>query len=203
MLTLNNISCSRGGRQLFKNLGFTLGDCCVLLLKGPNGSGKTTLLNVVAGFITPDSGEVLYANENVKGDHWQEYCEMVQYLGHKNAIKPKLTVRENLEFWAGLRDCKDRIDAAIAFFDLEEFENTECGKLSAGWQRKVALAKLLACRSEIWLLDEPFTNLDEDTKLKLASMINTRCEQGGSVIIATHEDSLISNACEINLEEFV
>jgi heme exporter protein A len=202
MLTLNNITCEKGGRPLFKNLGFTVGDRCALVVRGSNGSGKTSLLNIIACLAKPAEGEVLYANERVTGGHWPEYCEIIQYVGHKNAIKPQLTVRENLDFWVKLRGSEGRVEAAMAFFDLSSLADVPCGKLSVGWQKKVALAKLLACKSEIWLLDEPFTNLDEDTKLKLASLIETRCEQGGSVIMAMHDKITIRDACEIILEDF-
>ena len=101
-----------------------------------------------------------------------------------------------------MRGSEGRMEAAMAFFDLSQFADVPCGKLSVGWQKKVALAKLLACKSEIWLLDEPFTNLDEDTKLRLASIIETRCEQGGSVIMAMHENIPIRDACEIDLGDF-
>ena len=90
----------------------------------------------------------------------------------------------------------------MSFFDLDELQNIPCGKLSQGWQKKVALAKLLALPSEIWLLDEPFTNLDSDSKIKLRSIIETRCDNGGSVILATHDDIEINNSVELNLEDF-
>lgn len=202
MLTLNNISCQRGGRTLFKNVGFTIGDCCAVVIRGSNGSGKTSLLNIIACLAQPSEGQVLYANEDVRGEYWQEYCTIIQYVGHKNAIKPQLTVRENLEFWAQLTDSVHAVDAAIYFFDLTQYENVECGKLSVGWQKKVSLARLLACKSEIWLLDEPFANLDEEAKLKFASLIGTRCQQGGAVVMTAHGDVPIKDACEINLEDF-
>ena len=202
MLTLNNISCEKGGKVLFKNLGFTIGDCCLLVVRGGNGSGKTSLLNIISCLSKPSEGEILYANEDVRGDHWQEFCQIIQYIGHKNTIKSNLTVEENLQFWANLRDSPELVQAAIRFFDLDEFANVKCHKLSAGWQKKVALAKLIACKSEIWILDEPFVNLDDRAKRKLTGLIEARCDQGGSVIISTHEDIPIENYCEINIEEF-
>jgi heme exporter protein A len=202
MLTINNITCKKGGRTLFKNLSFTIGDRCAVILRGSNGSGKTSLLNIMACLSPPHEGEILYANENVTGKHWKEYCSIIQYVGHKNAIKPQLTVKENLKFWVDIRDSEERLDAAMSFFDLDKFANTPCGRLSQGWQKKVALTRLLACPSEIWLLDEPFTNLDDDSKIKLRSIIETRCENGGSVIIATHDEVKINNSVELNLEDF-
>lgn len=202
MLTLKNISCKRGEKTLFKNLSFTIGDRCALVIRGANGSGKTSLLNIIACLSSPSEGEILYANENVTGKHWKEYCSIIQYIGHKNALKPQLTVLENLQFWAKLRDSDERLNAALSFFDLDKYKHTPCGKLSQGWQKKAALARLLALPSEIWLLDEPFTNLDEDTKLKLNSIIETRCENGGSVILAAHGAVNINNSVELNLEDF-
>ncbi len=202
MLTIDNISCERGGKTLFKNLGFTLGDCCILAVRGPNGSGKTSLLNIISCLLTPNSGTILYANEDVKGEHWPEYCEIIQYIGHKNAIKPQLTVTENLLFWAKIRGSKELVPAALAYFDLGQVANVPCAKLSAGWQRRVGLARLIACKSEIWLLDEPFTNLDDDIKNKLVGLISARAEQGGAVIIATHDDIPIENIAELDLRDF-
>jgi heme exporter protein A len=202
MLTLNNITCSKGGRILFTNLSYTIGDCCALLIKGENGSGKTSLLNIIAGLAKPDKGDILYANEKVNGRHWPEFCSIIHYIGHKNALKPELTVEENINFWVKLRRSEGRLSAALRFFDLDQYANIQCSKLSQGWQKKVALAKLLACSSQIWLLDEPYAHLDEDSSLKLTSLINTRVEQGGSVILTTHKSANIANAVTIDLEDF-
>ena len=138
MLTLNNISCKKGEQVLFKNLSFTIGDSCAVIIRGSNGSGKTSLLNIIACLSSPYEGEILYANAKVTGEHWKEYCGIIQYVGHKNAVKPQLTVRENLRFWADIRGTDEGINAAVSFFDLDNFLNTPCGKLSQGWQKKVS-----------------------------------------------------------------
>lgn len=202
MLTLNNLSCEKSGRVLFKNLSFTVGDCCMVALKGANGSGKTSLLNIIANLEKPSSGKVQYANEDINGEHWAEYCDIIQYIGHKKAIKNNLTVEENISFWAEMRDNKQLVSAALSFFELENVADVKSSKLSAGWLQRVALARVLVCSSEIWLLDEPFTNLDHDMKQKFTSLLESRCEQGGSVIVATHEDIKSDKIVEINLQDF-
>lgn len=202
MLTLNNITCEKGGRVLFENLGFTVGDCCLVAIRGANGCGKTTLLNVIAGLQKPAKGQILYANEDVLGEHYEEYCSIIQYIGHKNSMKPYLTVEENMNYWASLRGNEVVVPAAMRYFALDYVKDVLFSRLSAGWKRRVALSRLMLWKSEIWLLDEPFTNLDEETKTKTAGLITARLEQGGSVIIATHENIPVDNVREINLEEF-
>jgi len=202
MLTLDNISCSRDGSSLFTNLGFTLGDRCLLVIRGENGSGKTTLLETIMCLRKPSAGEVLYANKNVRGEYFQEYCDIVQYIGHRSAVKPQLTVLENIEFWANLKGNNQIVSAAITFFGLKKYENILCSKLSAGYKKRVALARLMVTNAEIWLLDEPFVNLDDEGKAALATLISSRCEQGGTVIITAHGDVPIANYAELNLEEF-
>lgn len=203
MLTLENISCRRGENTLFENLGFTVGESCLLVIRGQNGSGKTTLLETIACLRKAEQGRVLYANRDVRGEHYQEYCDIMQYIGHKNAIKMQLTVFENIEFWANLKGNNAAIAAAIAFFGLDEYANTICAVLSAGYQKRVALARLMVTNSEIWLLDEPFVNLDEEGKNTLATLITAKCERGGSVIITAHGELPFENYHEIELGEWV
>ena len=202
MLTLQDISCSRDGNVLFKNLGFTLGDRCILVVRGGNGAGKTTLLETIMCLRPPAAGKILYANKDVAGEYFKEYCDIVHYVGHKTAVKPQLTVLENLKFWADLKGNNEAISAAMTFFNLKKYENILCSKLSAGYKKRVALARLMVTNSEIWLLDEPFVNLDEDGKVALATLISSRCEQGGTVLITAHGDVPITNYAELNLGEF-
>lgn len=202
MLTLSSISCSRAGRQLFRNLGYTIGDNSVVVIRGENGCGKTTLLETIACLRRPESGAVLYANKDVRGENYQEYCDIISYIGHLGAVKQQLTVKENLEFWAKLKNNSQAIPAALAFFGLEEYQNSLCSSLSAGYQKRVALARLMVRNSEIWLLDEPFTNLDDEGKDALCTLIVSRCERGGSVVLTAHGDVPFSEYAEINLMEF-
>lgn len=202
MLTIHNISCERGGRVLFEKLGYTLGDHGIVVLRGPNGCGKSSLLKIIAGLLTPTTGELLYAHEKIKGAHYPEYCDIIQYMGHKLALKPQLSVRENVLFWAQMKGTPELVEASLKYFELESFADRLCGQLSAGWQKRVALAKMMACHSEMWLLDEPFVNLDERGKLLLTELIKVRCREGGAAIIASHEAVDIEGVFEINIEEF-
>lgn len=202
MLTLENITCRRAGRVLFENLGFTLGDNCILVIRGENGCGKTTLLETISCLRKPEEGRVLYANKNVIGENYQEYCDIITYVGHRTAVKPQLTVQENIEFWAGLKGNGEAVSAAIFFFGLREYKDTLCSSLSAGYKKRVALARLMVSNSEIWLLDEPFTNLDGFGKNALATLIASRVERGGAVIITAHGDVPFGSYAEIDLGDF-
>jgi heme exporter protein A len=202
MLTVENISCERGGKNLFHNLSFTVGDACVLVVRGENGSGKTTLLETIACLRSAGEGKILYANKNVNGEHYQEYCDIIHYVGHRQAIKPQLTVKENIEFWASLRGNLAAVPAAITFFGIDDYAQVLCGELSAGYKKRVALARLMVTNSQIWLLDEPFVNLDSAGAEALANLVATRVERGGSVIITAHGDLPFKNYAEINLRDW-
>ena len=202
MITLENLSCERAGRVLFKNLGYTAGDNSILVIRGENGSGKTTLLETIACLRRPIEGTVLYANKNVRGENYPEYCDIMSYVGHLGAVKPQLTVLENIEFWAALKGNSAAVPAAIAFFGLEPYADEICSKLSAGYQKRVALARLMVTNSEIWLLDEPFVNLDDQGKNALATLISARIERGGSVIMTAHGDIPFTDYAKIDLQEF-
>lgn len=203
MLSLFNLSCKRNDKTLFKHLSITLGDCCALAVLAPNGYGKSTLLKTIAGLVTPDEGNIFYANSPIKGQHFQEYCSMLYYLGHELALKPELTVKENLIFWEKLKDTPLRLEAAVKFWDLEPFLDTPVGKLSAGWKKKVALARLLISNAEIWLLDEPFANLDENARTKLVGMMDARLQQGGTVIFSSHDKEIpLKSYSTLNLEDW-
>lgn len=191
MLACENLSVSRGGKTLFKGLGFSLAPSGLLVLKGGNGTGKTTLLKTLAGLIQPDTGHI-------------EHEGMVHYIGHQTAVKLRLTVKENLEFFAELYQTEALLMAGISYFGLEEFMDLPCYKLSAGWQKRVALARLMICYSDIWLLDEPEVHLDAVGKEMLFKLVQVRLNQGGIVVLASHDNTLdIPSAALIQLEDFM
>ncbi len=201
MLSIENLSCSRGGKVLFEGLGVTVGAKGVLVLKGANGAGKTTLLKTIAGLLPPASGSVTFSGydifENLSGYHG-----LLHYVGHKNALKLRQTIRQNLTFWARLRDTVELVPAALSCFELEPYADVEVGKLSAGWQRKVALARLVCCNSALWIMDEPFSNLDSAARKRLLEVIDVRANQGGVIVLSSHDDVPLQQAVELQLQEY-
>lgn len=203
MLTLNNIACARNNRTLFKHLSFTIGDCCLVVVTGSNGSGKSSLLRIIATLLKPTAGNILYANEDIYGQYFTEYCDIIHYIGDKSGLTLSMTVEENLKFWGGMQgNIKETVPAALHFFELDPFKNLNVAKLSMGWQKRVTLARLLLKKSEIWLLDEPYTYLDERGKFLLDGLIQARLDQGGSVVIATNEKLTLPNQYELCLHDF-
>ena len=201
MLTLSNIACYKNQQLIFKDLGFSIGSGSALILSGSNGSGKTTLLKIIAGLCKQSFGEILWNNQNVQ-DFYSEFSADINYIGHKNFLKPNLTVLENLSFYANLSDTEILLPSAVKYFSLEEVLQKPIHKLSSGWQKKVMLAKLLCCPATIWLLDEPTVNLDQNAKELLFNLVSIKVKDDGIVIIATHEDLFTPIASKIYLEDF-
>lgn len=184
MLIADNLTCNRGERIVFKQLGFCLAGGALLLLKGQNGSGKTSLIKILAGLLPAENGGV-YWNGIAAGDN-PDFKRDLMYIGHKSAVKLDSTVEENLNFWGKLYGTEMLVPAALKFYDLSKFRNTMAAELSAGWQRRVALARLIVAPCKLWLLDEPTNFLDEEAVVLTASLIEARVKQGGIVVVASH-----------------
>lgn len=184
MLACENLACERSGALLFAGMGFCLQEGTLLLLKGPNGSGKTSLLRLLSGLAQPSAGSVTWAGQAVAGS--EAFRKDLMLIGHKGAVKLDYTVRENVTFWAALWNTALLIPAALRFFGLERFADVPASQLSAGWQRKVALARLIVAPCKVWLLDEPTNFLDDEAVLLTASLIESRVKQGGIVVVASH-----------------
>jgi heme exporter protein A len=188
MLTIDNLSLHKDDKKIFSGLGFSVSINSTLIITGRNGCGKSSLLKIIAGLSPASSGGIFWGNENVENFR-DDFNGDLQFLGHKNFLKQELTVLENLSFYSKLSDTEDALSSAISFFDLNEFANEKVKILSAGWQKKVMLAKLLACPATIWLLDEPSNNLDKKGKEKLHGLIANRAkENNGLVILTTHDE---------------
>lgn len=201
MLTIENLSFQRGDKEIFSNLGFSLYVGAALIVCGKNGAGKTTLLKIIAGISKESKGNILWGNENINNFR-ADFNGDLQYIGHKNFLKPELTVLENLGFYADLHDTKNSVGAAIKFFKLEDKISEKIKNLSAGWQKRVMLAKLLACPATIWILDEPTNNLDEEGKKLLYGLVQTKLDNQGVVIIATHDEMLFKLGAKLDIGDY-
>lgn len=202
MLTVSNITCSRGDRTLFRDLSFSVAAGDLLHLKGKNGSGKTTLLRSLCGLFLPDSGDVRW-NETSIYTLGEEYFREVAYLGHHNGIKGDLTALENLHI-AAVLDGDDtdvtRIVAALEKIGLRGYEDLPTRVLSQGQKRRVALARLLLTTSSLWILDEPFNALDTAAVDLLQEIIRDHIAGGGMIIITTHQEVALTSGQARQLE---
>lgn len=184
MFSAENLGCVRGEAPIFNGLGFCLQEGSLLLLKGSNGSGKTSLIKILTGLMAPAEGQILWKNEPIKDN--QDFRRELMYIGHKSGVKQDYTVEENITFWAKLYGTEMLVPAACKFYDLTPYKDVPAAQLSAGWQRKLALARLIVVPCRLWLLDEPTNFLDEDAVLLTASLIESRVKQGGIVVVASH-----------------
>lgn len=180
-LTANDLTCRRGADRLFEPVSFTIPDGGALLLQGPNGAGKTTLLRAIAGLGARPEGRIALD----KNAPWDS-DGAVALSGHLDAIKPGLSVVENLGFWARLHGRGDAVGPALETFGLGGFRDRLAGRLSAGQKRRLGLARLAVDGARLWLLDEPTVSLDAENTEALGLMIADHQARGGMAMIATH-----------------
>lgn len=191
-LTLTNVGVARGTRELVTGLSAELDAGTLAILTGPNGVGKSSLLRAIAGFSRPRTGEVTI-NQVPVPTLARDSALPVAFHGHTDGLKPDLSVRANLEFYRRLHcrvappaDVLDPIDALAEGFGLGAVLGLEVRQLSAGQRRRVALSRLLMAGQPIWILDEPYTNLDVGGRGALDTLIGAHLEAGGLCLIATH-----------------
>jgi heme exporter protein A len=176
----------RGERLVFTHLDFALAAGEVMVLGGPNGSGKSTLLRMMAGLLPPLSGSLAWNDEPIAGDR-DAHRARLGFLGHLDAIKPILTVREHLAWHRALgEEPADDIDAALDAYGITVLANLPGRLLSAGQRRRLGLARLLVRPAALWLLDEPTVGLDEDGVTRFRRAIARHCTAGGMAVVATH-----------------
>ncbi len=197
-LSAHDLTLIRGESCLFKDLSFTINAGDLLVLEGQNGSGKTSLIRAILGMLNFESGEVLW-NDIPINKQRQEFHRSLIWLSHRTGLKKDLTLQENLHFETALRSKLDvdqsQILKKLNIFDLKDLP---IRSMSAGQQRRVALARLLLFDAPIWLLDEPFTNLDDEGQNIVLDLINSHLSSGGICVIAAHQEFNI-NASKIKV----
>ena len=185
MLEARELLCERDERTLFSGLSFTLNAGERVQITGSNGAGKTTLLRLLTGLSRPDAGEVLWQGQPLHQVR-DSYHQNLLWIGHQPGSKTRLTALENLHFYhrdGGTAQCLE----ALAQAGLAGFEDIPVNQLSAGQQRRVALARLWLTRATLWILDEPFTAIDVNGVDRLTQRMAQHTEQGGIVILTTRQ----------------
>ena len=185
LLAVRGLAFSRDESPIFGPLDFSVDGNEALLVQGGNGAGKTTLLRVLAGLLRADAGEVAIEGQPARA---QSRAQHIAYLGHLPGLKADLSALQNLEFLCGLhgRRPKQTADAAMAIVGLAGFVDAAVRTLSAGQKKRLGLARLWLSPAPLWLLDEPYANLDLDGINLVNRMVQAHLRSGGAALITTH-----------------
>jgi heme exporter protein A len=182
-LSADNLACTRGGRIVFAGLNFTVSGGEALVITGRNGAGKSSLLRLIAGLVHRSAGRL----ELSGGEAEATLPEQAHYLGHQDALKPSLSVSENLRFWAEFLGGTDAaVFPALESVGLAPLEGLPAAYLSAGQCRRLSIARLVAVKRPIWLLDEPTSALDAQSQGRLAELMRAHLSGGGMIVAAAH-----------------
>jgi len=179
----------RGERVLFSNINLDVASGQLWQIEGPNGAGKSSLLRILAGLLPAQQGDVLFQGEVIQQCREVYYHDLL-FIGHKSGIKPELTAIENLEFYAAVEGHEFSTPPyeLLAQVGLVGLEDIPAQRLSAGQQRRIALARLWFSQTRLWILDEPFTALDVDGIAMLHDRFQAHLAQGGAIILTSHQD---------------
>lgn len=194
-LEASGLVCVRSGREVFSGLGFAVSRGEALLVTGRNGAGKSSLLRMIAGLVRVAGGRLALSD----GDLERTIAEQAHYLGHEDALKPSLTVAENLTFWSRYLGGTEPLQESLNAVGLSALSNLPAVYLSAGQRRRLSLARLLAVKRPIWLLDEPTAALDTEAQSILAGLMRRHLEGGGLILAATHGPLGVPVATELRL----
>ena len=190
MLQGINLECIRGDRKLFSKVNFTLESGGLMQVQGPNGSGKTSLLRMLCGLSNPAAGEILWNGTSIRTRD-NDYFAMLTYIGHLSGTKDDLTVIENLQISSALAGFEVDIEEArdaLERIGMSGRDQLPVKVLSQGQRRRVALVRLLVCKTTLWILDEPLVALDVAAVKLIQGFLEQHLQQGGMVIMTTHQE---------------
>lgn len=193
-----DLACHRGGRDVFAGLNFSVASGQALTITGRNGAGKSSLLRSIIGLVRIAGGRLVLEG----GDPELTIAEQAHYLGHQDALKPALSVAENLRFWAAFLGAKT-VDthACLDAVGLADLADLPAAYLSAGQRRRLSIARLGAVKRPIWLLDEPASTLDVSAQQQLAELMRTHLDASGLILAATHGPIGLADAQELRLDD--
>ena len=187
-LSANDLTLFRGERCLFRHLSFALNPGELLILEGSNGSGKTSLMRAIVGMLELETGAIHWDGVAVR-NHRQRFHGSLVWMAHRVGFKADLTLIENLGFERTLRAQSGR-DAEEIYerLGISRLKKLILRSLSAGQQRRVALARMLLANVPLWLMDEPFTNLDREGRKLVMELVEEHLAEGGMCVMAAHQD---------------
>ena len=201
MILVKELSVERSNKKIFENINLSLGSGKIILLKGKNGSGKTTLLKTIINIIEPSSGSIYWKGKPLKKNLYDFYNH-ITYISDRTTSLRKLSVRENINIWKKLflsKTGKSQIENILKTMKLDSYLNQRVGELSLGETKKLELLRLILEDKKIWILDEPLSNLDEETIDILAHTFQDHRSKEGSIIFSSHQNSEIGVSEEIRL----
>ncbi|MCE2571486.1 cytochrome c biogenesis heme-transporting ATPase CcmA [Motilimonas eburnea] len=189
MLEAKSLSCVREDRLLFEDLNLTVAPGQIIQVEGPNGVGKTSLFRLLVGLMSPYHGQVFWQGQAILDDR-ERFQRALLYLGHHSGVKPELSALENVYFYQQMfePDFQGDLYAILAQVGLVGLEDIPAAQLSAGQQRRVALARLWISTATLWILDEPFTAIDKNGVKVLEQLFVEHAKRGGMILLTTHQD---------------
>ena len=196
-LSATDLASRRGGRDVFAGVSFYVASGESLTIRGRNGAGKSSLLRLMAGLVRVAGGQLSLEG----GDPELTLGEQAHYLGHLDALKPSLSVEENLRFWSAfLGAAAADLDEPLRAVGLDSLSNLPAAYLSAGQRRRLSIARLLTVKRPLWLLDEPTSTLDAAAQVRLGEIMKAHLAGGGIILAATHGPLQLDGARELNLD---
>jgi heme exporter protein A len=188
LVEVKNLTCERGGRRIFRDISFAAATGQVLTLEGPNGAGKSSALRILAGFLAQAAGEIrMQMTAGYAVTDAEERGKLIGWIGHTDGVKAQLSVLENARFFAALYGARIDVNEVLNHVGLKRLIDLPAQYLSAGQRKRLGLARLILSNRPLWLLDEPLSSLDAAGRRLAAELIGEHCDDGGIVIVATHE----------------
>jgi heme exporter protein A len=188
LVEVQNLTCERGGRRIFRDISFAAASGQVLTLEGPNGAGKSSALRILSGLLPAASGDIrMQMTAGYAVTDSEERGKLVGWVGHNDGVKAQLTVLENARFFAALYGARIDVAGVLDHVGLKRLSDLPAQYLSAGQRKRLGLARLILSNRPLWLLDEPLSSLDAAGRRVAAELIGEHCDDGGIAIVATHE----------------